>query len=88
MSSLTLDEKSILERLEMFLPCSKSYLIERHRVKMAELTRGISAIKEGLVHMSNVLEVPGIVGRHEAELAGLRQARRDTPSPTLSRGLL
>ena len=27
------------------------------------------------------------VGRHETEIAGLRRARLDTPSPTLSRGL-
>ena len=52
-----------------------------------ELTRGTSTIKEGLVHFpdSDFLELRRMVGRHEAEIASLRQARFDL-SPTLSRG--
>ena len=34
--------------------------------------------------MSDFRELRSIVGRHETEVAGLRQARLDTPSPTLS----
>ena len=45
--------------------------LERLRAKMAELTRGISAIKEGLVHKSDFLEVRSMVGRHEAVIACL-----------------
>ena len=60
--------------------------LERHRAEMAELTRGISTIKEGLAHMSDFLELRSMVGRHETEVAGLRQARLNTSSLTLSRG--
>ena len=59
--------------------------LERLNAKMVELTRGFSTIKEGLVHTSYFLEVIRAVGRHGAEIAGLRQARFDM-SPTLSRG--
>ena len=38
---------------------------------MAELTTGISDIKEDLVHMSDGLELRCIGGRLEAEIAGL-----------------
>ena len=60
--------------------------LDRLRAKMAGLARGISAIKEGLVHMSDFLELRSMVRRLEAEIAGFRQARLDTPPPTLSRG--
>ena len=60
--------------------------LERIRKTMVELTRGFSIMKEGLVHFSDFLELQSTVGRHEAEIASLRQARFDTLSPTLSRG--
>ena len=60
--------------------------LERLRGGMVELTRGFSTIKEGLVHTSDFLEGRRTVGRHEAEIASLRQAKFDTPSPILSRG--
>ena len=50
-----------------------------------ELARRIGAIKEGSVQMSDFLEVRSMVIRFETEIAGLRHARLDTPSPTLSR---
>ena len=49
-----------------------------------ELTRGLSAIREGQVHFSDLLELRGTVGRIQAETGSLR-ARIDS-SPTLSRG--
>ena len=52
---------------------------------MVELTKGFSTIKEGYMHFSDFLELRSTVGRHEAEIASLRQARFDM-SPTLSRG--
>ena len=60
--------------------------LERHRAGIVELARRIGVIKEGLLQMSNFLEIRSMVGRHEAEMAGLRYARLDTPSPSLSRG--
>ena len=59
--------------------------LERLRAKIMELTRGFCALKEGLMHISDFLELRRMVGRHGAETAGLRQAKLDTPSPTLSR---
>ena len=59
--------------------------LERLRKKMVELTKGFSTIKEGLMHFSDFLELRSTVGRYEAEIASLRQARFDM-SPTLSRG--
>ena len=38
------------------------------------------------MHISDFLELQSMVGRYEAEIAGLRQARLNTPSPNLSRG--
>ena len=62
--------------------------LKRLRAKIVELTRGFSrTIKEGLVHISDFPEVRSTVGRHEAKIASLRQARLDTLPPTLSRGL-
>ena len=58
--------------------------LECLRAKMVELTRGFSSIKEGLVNFSDFLELRGMVGRHEAEITSLRQARFDM-SFTLSR---
>ena len=52
---------------------------------MVELTKEFSTIKEGLMHFSDFLELRSTVGRHEAEITSLRQARFDM-SPTLSRG--
>ena len=52
------------------------------RAKMVKLTRGFSTIKEGFVHISDFLELRNMVGRHEAEMTSLRQARGDTPSST------
>ena len=43
-------------------------------------------MKEGLVHISDVLELRNMMGRHEATIASLRQARLDTLPPTLSHG--
>ena len=60
--------------------------LKRHRAEIAELTRTIGATKEGSVEMSDFLEVRSMIGRHETEIAGLRQARLDTWSPPLSRG--
>ena len=57
-----------------------------HRTEIAERTRRIVVVKEDSVRMSDFLEVRSMVGRHETEIAGLRQARLDTSSPTLSRG--
>ena len=59
--------------------------LECLRAKMVGLTRGFSTIKEGLVHFSDFIELRSKVGRHEAEIASLRQARFETLSPTLSR---
>ena len=59
--------------------------LKRPRAKIVELTRGFSTMKEGLVYISYFLEVRSTVGRHETEIASLRQARLDTLSPTLSR---
>ena len=67
------------------VPCMQEEL-ECLRAKMVELTRGFNTIKEGLVHFSDFLELRSMVGRDEAEIASLRQARFDTLSPTLSRG--
>ena len=60
--------------------------LECLREKMVKLTRGINTIKEGLVHIAEFLQLRSMVGRHEAEIASLRQRRLDTLSPTLSRG--
>ena len=61
--------------------------LERQRAEIAELARRIVAVKEGSVRMSGFLEVRNMVDRHETEnVCCLRQARFDTPSPTLSRG--
>ena len=60
--------------------------LERLRAKIVELTKGFSTMKEGLVHISDFLEVRSTVGRHETEIASLRQARLDILSRTLSRG--
>ena len=60
--------------------------LERLRANVVELTRGFSTMKEGLVHKSDFLELRSMVGRYEAEIAGLQQARLDTPCPTFSRG--
>ena len=83
MSSPTPDENSRLGRLEgqgkgiaKRVPRMQEEL-GHHTAEMVELTRGISAIKEGLVHMSEFLEL---------RITGLRQGRLDTSSPTLSRG--
>ena len=59
--------------------------LDRPRAKMAELTRGISTMKEGLVYMSDLLELRRLVGPYEVEIAGLRQAILNTPFTTLSR---
>ena len=88
------DEISRLGRLEgqvmgiaESVPCVQEEL-KRLKEKMMDLTRGISTTKEGLVHFSDSdsLELRSTVGRYEAKLARLRQARFDTLSPTLSRG--
>ena len=47
--------------------------LERLRAKMVELTRGFSTMKEeGLVHISDFLEVRSMIGRYEAGIASLR----------------
>ena len=48
--------------------------LERLRARTVELTRGISIIKEGLVNLSDFLELRGTVGRLEAEITSLRPA--------------
>ena len=55
----------------------------RLRAKMVELAREFGTMREGSVHKS---DFRSMVGRHGVEIAGLRQARLDTPPPTLSRG--
>ena len=87
-SSPTSDEISRLGRLEGQVvgiverfPRMQEEL-ERLRAKMVELTRGFSTMKEeGLVHISDFLEVRSMIGRYEAGIASLRQARLDTLSP-------
>ena len=54
--------------------------------KLVELTRGFSTMKKGLVYISDFLELRNMIGRHEATIASLRQARLDTLPPTLSHG--
>ena len=51
--------------------------LERLKAKMVELTRGSSTVKEGEVNFSDFLELREMVGRHEAEITNLRQARFD-----------
>ena len=60
--------------------------LEHLRAEFVERMRGFSTIKEGLVHTSDFLQVRSTVGRHEAEIASLRQGRFDTLSPTFPRG--
>ena len=60
--------------------------LERQRAEIAKLARRIAAVKEGSVRMSGFLEVRSMVSRYETENVGLRQARLDKPSPTVSRG--
>ena len=60
--------------------------LERQRAEIAKLARRIAAVKEGSVRMSGFLEVRNMIGWYETENVGLRQARLDKPSPTVSRG--
>ena len=60
--------------------------LERPRGEITELARKIVAVKEGSVRTYDSLEGRRTVGRHEAEIAGSRQDRLDTSSPSLSRG--
>ena len=90
-SSSASDENSRLGRLEgqvMGIAESVPRMqeeLERLKAKMVKLTRGFGTIRKGLVHFSDFLELRGVVGRHEVEIASSRQARFDM-SPTLSRG--
>ena len=59
--------------------------LERQSEEVAELARRIATVKEGSVRISGFLEVRSMVGRYESENVGLRQARLDKPSPTVSR---
>ena len=94
MFSPTPDKISRLGRLEgRFVGMAELVLrmreeLERHRAEIAELTRIIGAIKEGSVKMSDFLEIRSMVGLHETENVGLRQARLDTSSPTSRVNLL
>ena len=60
--------------------------LERRKEEITELARRIVTVKEGSVRISDFLGITSMVGRHETEIAGLRQARLDISSPTLSRG--
>ena len=91
MSTSASDEISRLGRLEgQVLGIAESVPrmqgeLERLRARLVELTRGFSTVQEGLVTFSEFLELRGTVVRHEAKVAGLRQARFGM-SPTLSHG--
>ena len=45
--------------------------LERLTAQTVKLTRGFSTMREGLVHISDFLELRSTVGRHEAETASL-----------------
>ena len=89
MSTSASDEISRLERLEgQVLGIAESVPhmqeeLERLRARTSELTRGLSSEREGLVNLSDFLELRGTVGRLEADMSNL-QARVDFSS-TLSR---
>ena len=80
MSSPASDEISTLGQLEgQIMGITESVPrmqeeLEHLKKKMVELTRGISTIKEGLVHFSDsdFLDLRSTVGRHEAKIASLR----------------
>ena len=58
--------------------------LERHTVEITDLPKRVSAVKENSVTMSDFKKLRSMVGWHETEIAGLRQARLGTPSLTLS----
>ena len=84
MSILASDEILRLARLKGQVLGTPREELERLWEKMVELTRGLSAIREGQVNFSDFLELRGTVSRLQAETNSLR-ARIDI-SPTLSRG--
>ena len=89
MSTSASDVISRLERLEgQVLGIAESVPhmqeeLERLRARTSELTRGLSSEREGLVNLSDFLELRGTVGRLQADMSNL-QARLDFSS-TLSR---
>ena len=89
MSNSASDVISRLERLEgQVLGIAESVPhmqedLERLRARTSELTRGLSSEREGLVNLSDFLELRGTVGRLQADMSNL-QARIDFSS-TLSR---
>ena len=46
--------------------------LERLRARTSELTRGLSSEREGLVNLSDFLELRGTVGRLQADMSNLQ----------------